>query len=370
MPPKPSDDQGENPDKLNFSKTQLTVIVGSIAAIVVLALALGFLTKKDDAKLEQQTKVEAPPAEKATEMPPLPDGAKKEELSKLEGSLPKQVPQTPDEELKRKTENKAGSEPQKPSETVAVPAPAAPQKAAPQKAPALAAPAPSPGTIVEKTASKPASVIKEKSPTPEKGKKAKSRKPKKKRIRAIHRKMQKPLKKHVDVQKKVKAASRRVAVKPGNEPEKTLESPIKDAETGKLENKPGALSFRTELKADALPSEPVTVEPPPAAEPKVVEAKAAEPKAVEPKAAEPSADEPKFTLLAETVASEADAKSRVLALKKNGHPAYFLKMVTTKNTWYRVLSGAYATQEEADAAAAEFGRKEHTTAKVLPYQKP
>lgn len=352
MPPKQSDDQGENPDKLNFSKTQITVIVGSIAAIVVLALALGFLTKKDDAKLEQQTNVEVSPAENATEMPPLPDDAKKEELSKLEGSLPKQVPQATDEAPEQKVPNKAEGEAAKMPEAAPQPAPAVaqPASAAPQKAPAPAAPAPSPGAIIEKTAPKPgAAGIKEKSVKPKKETKAKREKPKKKRVYPRRRKAAEPLHKQVDV-KKIHIAPK---AEPRKEPKETGEAPIKDGKTGKLENKPGVLSFRTEIKPDTLPPAPVTVEA-----------------VAEPKSVEPSAAEPKFTVLAETVAGEDDAKNRVAALKKNGHPAYHLKMVTTKNTWYRVLSGAYATREEADAAAAELGQKEQIPVKVLPYQKP
>lgn len=363
MPPKNSDDQGDNPDKLNFSKTQLTVIVGSIAAIVVLALALGFLTKKNDATLEEQTNVEAPPIEQATEMP-LPDGAKQEELSKLEGALPKQVPQTPDEEeLKQKAEKKAETA----SPTPVSPVPAAPLKsevspapATPPKGAAAPIPAPStpvPGAIVEKTASKPIAKIMEEKAEPKKEKKAKHEKPKKKRVYPRQRKTAQPLQKHVDV-KKMNAAPK---AEPRKEPAKTGDAQVNDAKAGKLENKPGASSFSTEIKPDAVPPAPATVEVP---------AAPVASKVVEPLAAEPQAVEPKFTLLAETVASEADAKSRVTALIKNGHQAYYLKKATTKNTWYRVMTGAYATREEADAAAAEFGQKERTTVKVFPYEKP
>ncbi len=349
MPPKNSDDQGDNPDKLNFSKTQLTVIVGSIAAIVVLALALGFLTKKNEATLEEQTNVEAPAAEQATEMP-LPDGAKKEELSKLEETLPKQVPQTPDEELKQKAEKKA--------EAVS-PAPAvAPKSAAPSAPPAPVAPVPAPGTIVEKTAAKPAAAtaVEEKKADPKKEKKIKREKPKKKRVHARQRKTLEPLKKPVDV-KKINVAPK---AEPRKEPKATREAPVNETKTGKLENKPGASSFSNEVKPDAVPPAPVTVEVP----------TAAVPAPVAPKAAEPDTVEPKFTILAETVASEADAKNRVASIKKSGHHAYYLKTVTTKNTWYRVMMGAYATREDADAAAAEFGQKERIAVKVLPYEKP
>lgn len=416
MPPKNSDDQGENPDKLNFSKTQLTVIVGSIAAIVVLALALGFLTKKNQAKLDEQATVEAPPAEQATEMP-LPEGAKKEELSKLEETLPKQVPQTPDEELKAKAEKKTEAASTAPAATekgVAAPTPApgtitektpskpvaaAPAPSAPQKS--VAAPAPASGTITEKTPSKPvaaapvaaasqkgaatpalvpaatiektspkaAPAVTEKSAKPKKEKKAKHEKPKKKRVYPRSRKALKPLQKKVDI-KKINVAPK---AEPRKEPKKIIQTPVNDGKAGKLENKPTASSFSSEIKPDTLPPAPATVEAPVAPAP--VTAKATEPKAVEPKAAEqkavePKAAEPKYTLLAETVASEADAKSRVAALKKSGYQAYYLKTVTTKNTWYRVMLGAYPAKEEADAAAAEFAQKEHSTAKILPYEKP
>lgn len=355
MPPKNNDDQGDSPDKLNFSKTQLTVIVGSIAAIVVLALALGFLTKKNDANLEEQTNVEAPPIEPATEMP-LPDGAKQQELSKLEGTLPKQVPQTPEEELKQKAEQK--TEAVSPAAVAPQQAPVSPAPVAPPKAgaaPVAVASTPVPGTIVEKTA-------------PKEVKKAKHEKPKKKRVYARQRKTAPPLQKQVNV-KKVNVAPK---TEPRKEPIKTNDAPVNDTKAGKLENKPGALSFSTEIKPDTVPPAPATVEVPatPAPAPKVIEPIAAAPKAAEPKAAEPEAAEPKFTLFAETVASEADAKSRVAALIKNGHQAYYLKKATTKNTWYRVMTGAYATREEADAAAAEFAQKEHTTIKVFPYEKP
>ncbi|MBI5637756.1 MAG: SPOR domain-containing protein [Nitrospinae bacterium] len=362
MAAKKNDDQDQNPDKLNFSKTQLTVIIGSIAAIVVLALAVGFLTKKNDAQVEEQAAVEAPPAEQATEMP-LPDGAKKEELSKLEGTLPKQVPLTPEEELKQKAEHKAEKKP----EAAPQPVPAAPVPAAQPKA---AAPAPAPGAIVEKTAPKPSPAIEEKSAEPKKEKKAKREKPKKKRVHAIHRKTPEPLKKQLDV-KKVNAAPK---AEPRKEPKETGEAPVQDTKAGKLENKPGPSSFRTRLP-DTLRPMTVAVEPSPDAKPDAIEPGAAAPVTAEAPAkpapaAAPEAAEPKFALLAETVASEADAKSRVAALKKSGYQAYYLKTVTTKNTWYRVMAGAYATQEEADAAAAEFGRKEHAKAKVLPYEKP
>lgn len=367
MPPKNSDDQGDNPDKLNFSKTQLTVIVGSIAAIVVLALALGFLTKKNEATLEEQTNVEAPAAEQATEMP-LPDGAKKEELSKLEETLPKQVPQTPDEELKQKAEKKA--EAVSPAPAVApksatapapvspAPATVAPKSAAPSAPPAPVAPVPAPGTIVEKTAAKPAAAtaVEEKKADPKKEKKIKREKPKKKRVHARQRKTLEPLKKPVDV-KKINVAPK---AEPRKEPKATREAPVNETKTGKLENKPGASSFSNEVKPDAVPPAPVTVEVP----------TAAVPAPVAPKAAEPDTVEPKFTILAETVASEADAKNRVASIKKSGHHAYYLKTVTTKNTWYRVMMGAYATREDADAAAAEFGQKERIAVKVLPYEKP
>lgn len=361
MAAKKNDDQDQNPDKLNFSKTQLTVIIGSIAAIVVLALAVGFLTKKDDAQVEEQAAVEAPPAEQATEMP-LPDGAKKEELSKLEGTLPKQVPLTPEEELKQKAENKAEKKPE------AAPQPAAPAAPATVAQPKAAAPAPAPGTIVEKTAPKPSPAIEEKTAEPKKEKKAKREKPKKKRVHAIHRKTLEPLKKQLDV-KKVNAAPK---AEPRKEPKETSEAPVKDAKAGKLENKPGPSSFRTRLP-DTLRPTAVAVEPSPAAKPDAIEPGAAAPVTAEAPAAPtaaPEAVEPKFTLLVETVAGEADAKSRVAALKKSGYQAYYLKTTTTKNIWYRVMTGAYATQEEADAAAAEFGQKERTTAKVLPYEKP
>lgn len=360
MPPKNSDDQGDNPDKLNFSKTQLTVIVGSIAAIVVLALALGFLTKKNEAKLEEQTKVEAPPAEQATEMP-LPDGAKKEELSKLEGTLPKQVPQTPDEELKQKAEKKAEAVPQK---SAAAPVPAPPAAAAPQKDAATpAAPAPSTGAIIEKTAPKPAVKIEEKT-EPKEVKKAKHEKAKKKRVYPRQRKTLEPLQKQVNV-KKINAAPK---AEPRKAAKVTGEAPVSGAVTGKLENKPGASSFSTEIKPDTMPPAPATVEAP--APPIPAPPIPAAPKPAEPKAAEPAVAEPKFALLVETVASEADAKNRVAAIMKKGHQAYYLKKETTKNTWYRVMMGAFATKEEADAAAAEFSQKERTTAKVLPYEKP
>ncbi len=356
MPPKNSDDQGDSPDKLNFSKTQLTVIVGSIAAIVVLALALGFLTKKNEAKLEEQTKVEAPPAEQATEMP-LPDGAKKEELSKLEGTLPKQVPQTPDEELRQKAEKKAEAVPQK---SAAAPVPAPPAAAAQQKgAAAPAAPAPSTGAIIEKTASKPTVKIEEKNAEPKKANKAKHEKVKKKRVYPRQRKTLEPLQKQVDV-KKINAAPK---AEPRKAAKVTGEAPVSGAVTGKLENKPGASSFSTEIMPDTVPPAPVTIEAPAAPIP-------AAPKAAEPKAAEPAVAEPKFALLVETVASEADAKNRVAAIMKKGHQAYYLKKESTKNTWYRVMMGAYTTREEADAAAAEFGQKERIAAKVLPYEKP
>lgn len=360
MPPKNSDDQGDSPDKLNFSKTQLTVIVGSIAAIVVLALALGFLTKKNDATVEEQKNVEAPPIEQATQMP-LPDGAKQEELSKLEGSLPKQVPQTPDEELKQKAEKKAETA----SPPPVSPAPAAPLKSEVAPAPAaspkgVAAPAPAPatpvpGAIVEKTVSKPVAKIEEKA-EPKIEKKAKREKPKKKRVYPRQRKAAQPLQKPVDV-KKVNVAPK---AEPHKEPAKTAVAPV-ESSSGKLENKPGPSSFSSEIKPDAVPPAPATVEVP---------AAPAASKVIEPLAAAPQAAEPKFTLFAETVASEADAKSRVAALIKNGHKAYYLKKATTKNTWYRVMTGTYATREEADAAAEEFGQKERVTVKVFPYEKP
>ncbi len=363
MAPKNTGDQGENPDKLNFSKTQLTVIIGSIAAIVVLALALGFLTRKNQAKLDEQTKVEAPPIEQATELPPS-DGAKKEELSKLEETLPKQVPQTPAEELKQKAEKKAESAPPAATPAPATPAPTAPQKSAATPPAAAAAPAPAPGAIIEKTAPKPTVKVEEKNAEPAKEKKAKREKPKKKRIHDRQRKTLEPLKKQVDV-KKINAAPK---AEPRKEP-KEAAAPVKETKPA-LPAQVRASSFTTEIKPDTVPPAPATVDapapPPPApAAPKAVEAKAAEPKAAESKTAEP-----KFTILAETVASEADAKSRVAALKQSGYQAHYLKKVTTKNTWYHVMTGAYATREEAEAAAAEFGKKERTAAKVLPYEKP
>lgn len=361
MPPKNNDDQGDSPDKLNFSKTQLTVIVGSIAAIVVLALALGFFMKNNEAKLEEQKNVEAPPIEQATQMP-LPDGAKKEELSKLEGTLPKQVPQTPAEELKQKAEQKVES-------ASSAPAPAAPSKAAPAPvpvpaAPSKAAPAPAPGTIIEKTSSKPVANMEEKNVEPKEVKKAKHEKPKKKRVYARQRKAAQPLQKQVNV-KKVNVAPK---TEPRKEPTKTSDATVDDDKAGKLENKPGVLSFSTEIKPDTVPPAPATVEAP--AKPAPIAPKVTDPKTDDTKVVEPVAAEPKFTLLAETVASEADAKSRVAALIKNGHQAYYLKKVTTKNTWYRVMTGTYATREEADAAAVAFGQKEHATVKVFPYEKP
>ncbi len=356
MAPKNTDDHGENPDKLNFSKTQLTVIIGSIVAIVVLALVLGFLTKKNQATVEEQAKIESTPVEPATELPPA-DGTKKEELSKLEETLPKQVPQTPADELKQKAEKKAEAA----SPAPATPPPAAQKEVAP---PSIATPAP--GAIIEKTAPKPTPKVEEKKPEPAKEKKARHEKPKKKKVHEPKHKALAPHKKQVDV-KKINVAPK---VAKHKEQKETAAAPVNDAKPSQpaRSQQPAQVrvsSFTTEITPSTVPPAPATVEVPAKAAPSP-----AAPKVEEAKIAEPKAAEPKFTLFTETVASEADAKSRVAALKQSGYQAYYQKKVSTKNTWYHIMSGTYATREEADAAADEFGRKEHATVKVLPYEKP
>ncbi len=345
MPPKKQGDDGENPDKLNFSKTQLTVIIGSIAAIVVLAVALGFVMKKDEAQVEEQAQVEAPPTETATEMPPLPEGTKQEELSKLENALPSQVPLTPEEELAKKAEEGTSA----PAPTP-VPAPAKPAPVMQEKTPASAT---APGAIVEKTAALQPVMEKKAEPKPEA--KAHREKPKKKKIKADRHIELKPLKKHVDVKKKIKKPSKSDAKKEKAKADKKV------AKAEGLKNRPSDDSFTTELEPNTIPPAPVTVEAP-------VKAAAPAP-APAPAQAAPAAAA-KFTLLAETVASEKDAQAKVGELKKSGYYAYYLKVSTPKTNWYRVMVGAYATQDDAESAADELSEKENISAKILPYEKP
>lgn len=358
---KTGEDGGDEKEKVNFSKAQLTVIVISVVSILVLALSIGHLMERGEPTVEKEAALEPSVVEQATELPPPAGEPSREEMTKLEENLPKQVAAPAEEK-------KAGPKAEQPA---VAPAPAAKPPTTSAKA---ATPAqPSAPVIVEKSpGDHPA--IKEKKPgavkqaAPEKPKIKKATRPRHKKVKPLKKSVEVKAKKPARIAEKAetkKPAKRQVVVltspapEPASKPGATPET--KPKPEAKLENKPSAGSFKSEV------TQPAVVPPAPVVAPSAPAIPAVDPL---PNAPATPAPTPRFTLHAANFASSEDAKKLEAALNGKGYQAYILKTATPKTNWYRVMVGAYADNAEAEKAAATLSEKEKINAKILPYEKP
>ncbi|MBI3793979.1 MAG: SPOR domain-containing protein [Nitrospinae bacterium] len=393
----------------DLSRAQLYLIGGSIAAIVVLSFLLVHLFKKTPQEPAQiQTAAVQQPATTDGKQAGAQGVESKDEIGKLEQSLPKQVQQPA----------KDGEKNQKPAEKKITENSTPQPKAAPQtdKTPApkkqAAAVAGAPVKTDEGTRAVPAKELGVNKNTP--ASHVNNVKPPVKSAKAIHRIKTKPLNKQVDVKAKKSrtseekvAAKKETPVKPSETSAKSEEKTAKiaapaPAPAEKLSKTPDKNAFVNEPVAPApTPVTPVTATPEDTAKtapttpkqnekPKTPEetsktapnapqqnekpktpdeaAKTAPTAPLQnekPKA--PAEENPEFTFMVKSYPTNAEADDFAKVLAQKGWKTRVLKKKTVKSVWYQVLVGGYPDRETAQKAASEFKEKEGLKAIVQRY---
>lgn len=324
------DDNTEEGEKSDHSRSQLYLIVASVLVIIVMGFVLVRLLKKGP---EPESATTSAPAPQAVAPPPVP----KNEITSLDNAAPV-----------------APVAPAKPKTTEVRPAPPVP--AVPQAPPS--APAPGGAGLDGATVQRASALAPAKPTAPVK--------PKVKTAKVVRHIQPKPShKKVVDVQaEKPRRAAEHLRAK-ASEPAKP--APVENsAET--LSKKPDEGSFVSEpVRPPPEPFVPVT--------PSGTAAQSAAPEAQTEKqkpeagagSEEAKAQKPGFTLLVKTYKAEAEARDYVQELKKKGYKSFLFKKETTKFTWYNVMAGGFADREAADKAAEDFLGKEDVRAVVEPY---
>jgi cell division septation protein DedD len=362
------DDNTEEGEKSDHSRSQLYLIVASVLVIIVMGFVLVRLLKKGP---EPESAATSAPAQQSVAPSPVP----KDEITSLDNAAPVAAAKP------KKTEARpAPPSPPVPAITQAPPPAPAPRAVAPKTSPQKDTPIiPAPMVFAPKTspqkeapkAPAPATAVLDGAPVPRASAPAPVKptapvKPKVKTAKVVrHIKPMPSHKKVVDVQaEKPRHAAEHLRAKA---PEPAKPAPAENtAET--LSKKPDEGSFVSEaVRPPPEPFVPVT--------PSGTAAQSAGPEAGPEKqkpeartgSEEAKTPKPEFTLLVKTFKAEAEAKDYVQELKKKGYKSFLFKKETTKFTWYNVMAGGFADRDAADKAAEDFLGKEDVRAVVQPY---